>query len=135
MEPIPTNSNTNNTLGNVSIETPNFNPDLQKTENQLIQPEAVPVVSSEKEAVNTTTSDNTILPVTDASLVSNDDTKPTLGLKQVLPSSASDQEIEPAWVEAAKKIIQNTDNDPHERLEDVKKLKQDYQAKRNGALS
>lgn len=135
MEPIPINSNTNNALGNVSIETPNFNPDLHKTENQLVKPEAVPVISSEKEAVNTTINDNTILPVTDASLVSNDDTKPSLGLKQVLPSSASDQEIEPAWVEAAKKIIQNTDNDPHERLEDVKKLKQDYQAKRNGALS
>lgn len=49
------------------------------------------------------------------------------------PSVANDEDlIEKEWVDRAKKIVQQTQNDPHRRDEEVSKLKVDYLKKRYG---
>lgn len=136
MEPIPVNSNNKNTLDNANIETPYFQHELHNPDQQINKPELQPALSSEKETVNTTVTDNTILPVVNISLVNDDSVaQPVNNFHQIFPSVASDNEIETAWVEAAKKIIKNTVDDPHGRLESVKFLKDDYQTKRNGDIT
>lgn len=67
-----------------------------------------------------------------SSIKDNDD----LSTSMTSPSSAGDDDlIEKEWVDRAKKIVNDTKNDPYKRDQDVNQLRSEYTRKRYGRES
>jgi len=87
---------------------------------------------SENTTITNDVSLTTVLPtpVIDDSIVVNDTSLSSLSS---FPSVAADDDlIEKEWVDKAKKIVNDTKNDPHQREKAVNKLQVDYLKKRYG---
>ncbi len=114
-------------------------PDINIEKNNKQNLEKVAEYSAEKfeqvaenSAIAVDVSKTTILP-TPVSEPSNVDNNTTEASLSSAPLVANDDDlIEKEWVDRAKKIVSDTQNDPHRRENEVSKLQIDYIKKRFG---
>lgn len=114
-------------------------PDINIEKNNKQNLEKVAEYSAEKfeqvaenSAIAADVSKTTILP-TPVSEPSNVDNNTTEASLSSVPLVANDDDlIEKEWVDRAKKIVSDTQNDPHRRENEVSKLQIDYIKKRFG---
>lgn len=85
--------------------------------------------SAELSAIASDVSMSTMPPIVTSSTPVIDDTNTTLGTPMI---AQDDDLIEKEWVDRAKKIVSDTQNDPHKRDSDVSVLRKDYRTKRYG---
>lgn len=134
MEPLPPNLGTSSNIGPGNrIELPSVNPEIMPSLENSIKQEKSPLAGEADPSKNIQqapiiqTPSSTILPPI---VPSNDGKVSNMTLGGVTPSVASETKLEPGWINAAKKIISTTANEPHQREEAFKGLKSDYQKKR-----
>lgn len=133
MEPLPPNIESSSNIGNNNLEMPPISPEILPSMEKSNNQEKAPIVGEVEPSKNIQSapvaqaSSATILPP----LVQGSDSKTsTMVAGGVTPSVASDVKLEPGWIDAAKKIINSTENEPYQREEAFKGLKSDYQKKR-----
>lgn len=94
------------------------------------------IASQELQSVGGPGSTTPILPIPSQPASSTAATVPVLnplGTPSDVPALASDDEvIEKEWVDKAKKIVDQTKNDPYQQEKEVSKLQADYLKKRYG---
>ena len=134
MEPLsPSIGTSSNISPNNRIELPSVNPELMPSLENSMKQEKSPLTGETDHSKNIQqapiiqTPSSTILP---PMAPSNDDKVSNMTSGGVTPSIASESKLEPGWINAAKKIISTTANEPHQREEAFKGLKSDYQKKR-----